>query len=159
MKKYTIEWSEVIKTGTGANGEWKMTKMNLKDEAGEMIEGVTTFDPVMTGGTLEGEIVVTDKGYKNFKKAPSPKAVAGASFKAKQIDETMQRKEKSIERFQDSKEFSIMVASSMSQAVNLAIAELGQFQTGTVDLEKLVLKWRDWVIAHWNVDKTDTPAF
>ncbi len=64
--KYTIEWSEVTKTGETDGRPWKMTKMNLKDENGDLHDGVTTFDSVMTGGELEGEIII--KGiYKNFK--------------------------------------------------------------------------------------------
>ena len=159
--KYTISWCEVKKTGETNGREWKITEMTLKDEAGNEHEKVSTFDAVMSGQTIDGDISINDKGYKNFKTAPSPKAVAGANFKAKQIEETMQRKETSIGKFQDNKEWSIMVTSSMNKAIELAIAEYGNGLAYTYGetLGENIKGWRNWIITNWEVDKTDTPAF
>ncbi len=100
--KYSIEWSEVIKRGETNGRAWKMTKMNLKDEAGQLHDEVTTFDDVMTGGTLEGTIEMKGK-YKNFKNLP--KAPSNSIYKRPDITENVkvaqERKEASIEKAQD----------------------------------------------------------
>lgn len=63
--KYTIKWCEITKNGNTNGREWQMTKMTLVDEAGKETDEVTTFDTVINGGTIEGEIV--QKGqYLNF---------------------------------------------------------------------------------------------
>ena len=155
MAKFTIAWCEVKKTGIGAKGPWTITKVTLKDEMGVTIDNVDTFDEVVNGTTVEGEITEGQYG-KNFKKI-TPKAVAGMAHKEKVINETMQRKEQSIGKFQDNKEFSIMVASSMSQAVALATAESKDI--GTQHLDERVIFWRNWIITNWNVEKTDTQPF
>lgn len=135
--KYKIEFCVQKKTGNTNGKDWAITEMSLLDEQGVLHENISTFDSVMMGGTLEGEIVTNDKGYKNFKTA---KAVAGANFKTAQIEKTMERKEQSIGKFQDNKELSIKISSTMRDAVLLAIAE------GKPDITT-IQKWREWL---WN---------
>ena len=83
---------------------------------------------------------------------------AGGAFKQAQIEKTMEKKNESIGKFQDNKEFSIMVASSMTNAVNLAIAE---FKDKTVldTLDQAVLKWRKFILDNWEVDPKDIKPF
>lgn len=150
MAKYTITWCETKKEGEKNGKPWKITSLTLKDEHGNTIDKVDTFDPVMNGETVEGEITESQYG-KNFKKM-TPKAVAGANFKTQQMEKVIERKEQSITKFQDSKEQSIKLASSMSGAINLAIAEQNPSPEN-------VIKWRKWILNSWDIDPTDLNAF
>lgn len=156
--KYTVEWCETIKEGEKEGRKWKMTKMSLKDEQGVVTTEVTTFDSVTLGGTVEGSIVQNGQ-YLNFKKAlEKPNFM---KHKEAQIEKNIERKEQSISRFQDDKEWSIMVSSTMRDAVSLAVAQnAGNFEGITrEELASSVLKWREWLLNNWNVDKTDLQAF
>lgn len=153
-KKFTIRWCEVTKKGETNGRKWQITKMTLADEQGVETEGVSTFESVMNGGTIEGKIVKDEsKGYLNFvKKLEAPAFIKGNSaYKEKVINESMARKESSIGRFQDNKEWSIKVSSTMRDAVQLAIAE----QDPTPDN---ILKWRKWLWNNWDVELEDTDA-
>jgi hypothetical protein len=70
----------------------------------------------------------------------------------------MERKEGSIAKFQDNKEFSIMVASSMSGAIALACAEYKD-KTVLDTLDQAVLKWRQFILDNWNIDPKDIKPF
>jgi len=107
---------------------------------------------------IRGKLEKNDKGYLNLiSETQAPKSNAGA-FKTAQIEKTMERKEQSISRFQDDKEWSIMVSSTMRDAVSLAIAEVKDIRTLNT-LEADILKWRQWLIENWSVNKTDKPPF
>lgn len=95
--KYEIVWSVVKKTGDKNGKPWQITSLTLKDEQGNVTENVDTFDTVINGTTLEGEITQGQYG-KNFVKA---KAVAGANFKSAQTKEFMDIKAKNIAQAQD----------------------------------------------------------
>ena len=70
----------------------------------------------------------------------------------------MARKEKSISGFQDNKEFSIMIASSMRGAIDLALAEWKD-ETVLDTLEQSIKKWRHWILDNWSVDPKDIQTF
>lgn len=149
--KYQITWSEVKKQGETNGKPWSISSMTLKDESGKITDKVDTFDTIVTGAFIEGEIETGKYGL-NFKKSATPKQVAGANFKTAQIEKTMERKEKSISGFQDNKERSIKVSSTLRDAVTLAVAE------GKPTPEN-ILKWRTWLLNNWDIDPTDTPPF
>lgn len=128
---------------------------DLIDATGQIYEKVGAFNNEFSGETWEGDLVKNDKGYW---KLVTPKAVAGANFKAKQIEETMVRKEQSISRFQDNKELSIKIASTMNKAVELAIAEIKDVRTLNT-LEADILKWRHWLWVHWDDAVNEYPPF
>lgn len=86
----------------------------------------------------------------------SPRASQG--FKQAVIEKTMEKKEASIQKFQDSKELSIMTASSMTNAVNLAIAEYKD-KTVLDTLDQAVLKWRRFIIENWELNPKDYSPF
>lgn len=133
----------------------KFTEAELVDSQGER------FKVSAWAGEFEGkeEIECTlEKNDKGYWKLLTPKKVAGANFKANQINETMQRKETSIKGFQDSKEWSIMTASSMNKAIDLAIAEIKDIKTLNT-LEQDILKWREWIINNWEIEPTAKKPF
>lgn len=130
MQKYTIEWSEVFKEGSKEGRPWKMTKMTLKDEKGGTHEDVTTFDTVVTGATIEGEIVMNGN-YKNFKAPQKPKNNFMANQKEKVINEAMDKKNQNIQAAQDRSAWmwaktnaSSLIASPAYMEKNLSIPEL-----------------------------------
>ena len=68
----------------------------------------------------------------------------------KTIGQAMERKEQSIARFQDTKELSIRVASSMRDAVLVAI-ENPKFAKMTDDQKKeYILQWRKWFFEQYD---------
>lgn len=150
--KYSIVWCEVKKTGEYNGKPWKITSMTLKDEAGIIIEGVDTFDTVLNGITMEGTI--EEKGqYKNFKSTPvAPKTVSGTTYRAKQINDVMEKKAEYISTAQGNKELGIKVSSTMNKAIDLAIAE------GSPTDER-ILYWRKWIWEHWDAEEKDFNPF
>ena len=154
--RYQIKWAEQIKTGEKNGKFWAMSKMTLTDPNGKDTENVTTFDSVMTGSFIEGEIVQNGQ-YLNFK---TTKQVNGSNFKTAQIEKTMERKEQSIGKFQDNKEWSIKLASSMGKAVDLAIASLKNEDNLTeTNYHEAILSYRKWILNNWDVEPTDLDAF
>lgn len=138
--------------------EWngkKFVEAELTDTNGETFKVSAWAGEFNDKDTWEGELVKNDKGYW---KLVSKKAVAGANFKQEQIKETMDIKAKSIGKFQDNKEWSIKVSSTMRDAVSLAIAEIKDIRTLNT-LEQDILKWREWLWKNWDVDPKDYPPF
>lgn len=164
IKNFTIKWCNVAKKGNTNGRDWTITSMTLIDEQGNETPDVSTFTSVMNGGTLEGRIVKNDKGYLNFvPKLEAPEFIkkGNSNFKTQQIEKSMERKETSINKFQDNKEWSIKVASSMNKAIDLTIAEmkgeLSKMDSG--DVAEMILKWRKWILNNWDVDYTDVQPF
>lgn len=132
----------------------KYIEATLKDESG------TEFKVSAWNGEYEGkdeiecELEKNDKGYWKFKKAKLEKP---NFIKAKeaQMEKAIERKESSIGKFQDNKEWSIKVASTMNKAVDLAIAEYGN-KTVLDNLDEGIKKWRKWLWNNWDVDFKDT---
>ena len=134
----------------------KFVEAELIDTNGELFKVSAWAGEFDDKTEWEGDLVKNDKGYW---KLVTKKAVAGANFKAQQVEKTMERKEKSIAHFQDEKEWSIMVSSTMRDAVSLAIAEYTINKQSLDSLDRCVLKWREWLIENWSVEKTDKPPF
>jgi hypothetical protein len=117
------------------------------------------FANINVGSVLRGKIEPNGQ-YENIVSETQAKRPTGAggAYKEKVIGEAMQRKETSIGKFQDSKEFSIKVASTMSGAVALACAEYKD-KTVLDTLDKAVLKWREFLWENWDKDVKDNPPF
>lgn len=153
-KKYEIISVEIKKEGKTNGRPWKITEMNLKDEQGVVTDKVSTFDNVMAGSVIEGKIVTNDKGYLSFQ---TKKAEAKANFKTAQTEKLMERKETSIGKFQDSKEWSIKLASSMGKAIDLALAEEKEMNDESRKLS--IKKWREWILNNWEVNPENIQPF
>lgn len=138
--------------------------LEVQDEAGgvfkvNIFNDFPEFANIKIGSVLRGQLV--EKGqYTNLLSETLAKGKFGASggYKQKVIEETMQRKENSIGKFQDNKEFSIMVASSMNGAIALACAEYKD-KTVLDTLDQAVLKWRKFILDNWNIDPKDIAPF
>ena len=114
------------------------------------------FANIKIGSVLNGTLA-QEGNFWNITFAEQEKRPYGASggFKTAQIEKVMDKKNDSIAKFQDSKEYSIKVASTMSGAVALAVAE---FKDKTVldTLDQAVLKWRRFLWNSWDVNLKDT---
>jgi hypothetical protein len=109
-------------------------------------ETINLFDMVVEGAKLNGEIYTNDKGYRNFKNAQS---VAGGAYKTAQVEKLMDKKSDSIATAQNNKENGIRVASTMSGAVTLAVAQFKSEPNDLRTLEELVEYYRRYLWLEW----------
>jgi hypothetical protein len=116
------------------------------------------FANIKEGSILVGKMTKEGDYWNISFEGDKPRGGQNYANKEASVTKAMDRKEKSIGRFQDDKEFSIMVSSTMRDAVSLAIAEIKDITTLNT-LERDILKWREWLIANWNVDEKDVPPF
>lgn len=130
-----------IKTSTGKD-MWKTT---LADPEGKE-ETINLFDMVVNGAVLNGEIYTNDKGYRNFKSAQS---VASGAFKAKQMEDTMNKKSEMIATAQNNKENGIKIASTLNKAVEIAIVEY-ENPNNLYSMSELIEKWRRYLWSEWS---------
>lgn len=105
---------------------------------------------------IETDLVQNDKGYWVLPKKPR-----GGAYNANKdavIAKVMEKKEKSIERFQDSKEASIKLSSAQRDAV-LMVTTFFQNIPNTADvlLKKEIIKWRNWFLL--SEDFNEIPPF
>ncbi len=151
--KYSIIWSEkknndwmVATLRNEAGIEYKDVSINRQNKKGEVFP---LFDSVMTGHTIEGEYWETPDKSKKY--LFPPKVATTRSFGGSgAINKAMEKKDASIARFQDNKEFSIKESASMRDAVQLAIAER-ELQPVPEDLEVLIKKWRKFILDNWSL--------
>ena len=147
------------KTTTGGK-PYKMCEVEYqgKTERVNIWSNAPDFSNLVEGSIMVGKM--TKEGqYWNISFEGQNSAPRGnTGFKTAQIEKMVERKETSIGKFQDSKEFSIKVASTMSGAVALACAE---FKDKTVldTLDQAVLKWRNFLWENWDKDVKDNPPF
>lgn len=155
MAKFSVEWSEVKKEGETNGRKWKMVSMNLKDEKGEMHDGVTTFDVITTGQTLEGEIEIKGN-YKNFKNHIQ-RPTAGIYNKTAAVEKAMERKEESITKFADRKEEAIAMAGAQRDAVLIVVALMKDKEWSQSVVRETITLWRNWFLS--DEFKKDIPPF
>lgn len=145
---YKIDWLERKTTSTGK----QKADTTLMAIDGTKVADVTiwsdfpNFAELMPGTQLEGDIVTKQNGqYVN--RTLYPIRQPGAPRGNANIAKSMERKEKSIEKFQDSKETSILISSSIRDAVQIALEEqktMGGF--GMDSFKERFEHWRGWLI-------------
>ena len=107
MATYKITWAEVKKTGNTNGRDWQIMNMTLEDADGTEIKDVSTFEKVMSGDTIEGEIVKKGQ-YLNFE----PKKVDNG--RKPNMDRLMDKKASQIGEFQHNKATQIAEAQDRS---------------------------------------------
>ena len=112
------------------------------------------FANITNGSVFLGKMAKEGEYWNLSHEALEKRSNGANQAKQKVIEETMQRKEQSIGKFQDNKEFQIRVASTMSGAVQLAIAEYRD-KTVLDTLDQAVLKWRKFLWNNWSVELKD----
>ncbi len=165
--KYTIEWMEQKPTKDGK----PKADARLKDEAGAIYEHVTIwgdfpgYAEIMSGHEIEGFIApAKDPKYApSLKPLDGPKRAGNANFKHVQDKEVLDIKRGDISHFQENKELSIKIASTMNKAVELAIAEFEYLSRISIstrpELDVLITKWREWLWLNWSMDESKVVPF
>lgn len=145
---------EVKITSTGK----PMKKLYLGGENGEVIEGVPSvnifsdfphYADIEKGSKIDGEIRKNDKGYDNlYSNEIKPR---GGVYRPPQvaIKEAMEKKEASISHFQDTKEQSIKLASTIRMAVDIATS-LTPEQWQSTTMQEEIRFWREWLWLEWD---------
>lgn len=124
-----------------------------KDIAGVSIwQGFPDFEKITFGSSVEGDIVVKPNGKYTTKTLYAPKS-SGPMRSAGAITKAMDRKEAGISKFQESKEESIKISSTMRDAVLLTTAQGIEGKTDA-EVQEKVSEWRKWLWLQW--DKTGT---
>lgn len=106
------------------------------------------YDAIVDGADVEGTLWTSPNG-KKYLFAPKPKST-GNSKNYGAITKAMERKEDSIEKFQDNKEMSIKVSSTFRDATMLTIASFEGKQPTEREMKEQWLKWRVWLYENWN---------
>lgn len=153
--KQKINWLE---KKVGKSGKeyvvMHLRELDVNGVEGKETQNVSTFELTYAPGMeIEGDIV-QNGNYLNWKpKLEAPAFIKGnANYRTQQMEKTMERKENSISKFQDSKEWSIKTASTMNKAIDLAVAE-GKPEPARI------LKWREWIWNNWEVAEDQYPPF
>lgn len=153
--QYTLEWMEKKTTQTGKS----YIKASLKDEQGKVTDNVSIWSDfpnyanLALGGSITGELKTNDKGYTNlYPPASTPNSGPSGGYKAKVINDAMEKKAGYISHAQENKEHGIKVSSTIRMAVDMAIAE------GKPTAEN-IKDWRKWFWMNWDVSETDFPPF
>jgi hypothetical protein len=160
--KFNIFWSERKTTSTGK----EQIKATLKDGE-KTIEGVTIwadfpkFTELMTGHDVEGDLVPSkDPKWGPTLYAPKDQQVGHPVRSPGAINKAMEKKAENIAVAQDNKANSIKVASTMSMAVNTALAFLqGETIKDAGVFKSQVEKWREYYWLKWDAEDKDFPAF
>lgn len=92
---------------------------DLMDMNGQVTEGVSTFDPIQEGKTVEGSITQNGK-YLNFKVQQAIRT----GGKTAQMERVMEKKQDAILYSQDRKNDAIAHAGAITNATHQTVAEL-----------------------------------
>lgn len=165
MAQYKIEWMEkkqisgkdIIEASLSGEGVTPAEKVTIwkTDTKGEEFPG---FDEIMPGHTVEGNL--WSKPGSNFKTLypVKEKKTGNGNFRAQLMEKAQDRKETSIAKAQDNKEWGIKTSSTMRMAVDLAIAEI-QREPNTGYLHERIKYWREWCWNNWDVAEDQFPPF
>jgi hypothetical protein len=154
-KLYAIDWMEIKPTSTGKT----KADTTLRDEQGNVINRVTiwgdfpNFVNIRPGEKVRGKI--EEKGqYKSLK--PEMTQGWGGTYKPKGtgIVAAMEKKEASIEKFQDKKQESIERSATFRDATLLATAYISKY-TGTVTTQNIEEAWTHFY--EWLTNKQSQP--
>lgn len=125
---------------------------DFEDANGQIIEKVSTFDPIVEGRSVEGQITQNGQ-YMNFKVTKQFQS----GGKTGQIEKVMEKKNESIANFQDAKEKSIQHAGAITNATNLTIAWINSRAVSHVALplteDQVKQKLRENIIFYQNLYK------
>lgn len=152
-----IKIVKIVSKTTKTQKPYKMCEVEVGGEIRKVNiwSNAPDFANLAEGSILVGKMAMEGQYWNISFNENKPSAGQSGGFKQAQIEKVMDKKNESISKFQDSKEYSIRVASTMSGAVALAVAE---FRDKTVldTLDTAVLKWRKFLWNNWEVDLKDT---
>lgn len=149
--KYKVDSIEVGASKTGKT----VANVQLVDAEGKLYSKKVSiwgdfpgFQSITFGATVDGDIVVNDKGYATLY-PPKPQHKFG-SFAPRGASTMMKEKQEGIKESQGRKEDSIKTSSSMRDAVQIALAELGTLKDHT-EYESRIQYWRKFLLDNWEL--------
>ena len=106
------------------------------------------FANINIGSVLNGSLV-KDGNFWNisFPETEKPRYGASGGFKTALIEKAMDTKRQDISKFQDNKELSIKMASTLRMATDVAIALTPDQREGT--MQETIRFWREWFWLEW----------
>jgi len=153
MSLFKVDWCETKQSSKGSDYK----RATLTDDQGKTTENVAIFTffkdyaNVAPGRTISG--VIEEKVYNGKPSYSLKDVITYKSFQKQptQIAKAMEKKEESISKFQDNKELSIKISSTIRMATDVAIAE------GNPS-EENIKKWREFFWRQFDVnDQTYEP--
>jgi hypothetical protein len=149
MEKLTIV--KVVLANTKNGDPFRIVDVRKQD--GTIVPKVSAFkfkfpnlESLVDGAEIEGAVVV-DGQYKNL--VASIEKKGNSNFKTAQIEKVMETKRQDISKFQDNKELSIKVASTLRMAVDVATS-LTSEQMQTTTMQEEITWWREWFWLEWD---------
>lgn len=144
--KYKLYKIERVRTTTGKD----KADIVLDNDVKATIWGdFPNFSTLEEGQDVEGDLIPA----KDSKYSPtlSPVRATTGGFKPSGgMNKMIKEKQEGIEKSQDRKEDSIKTSSSMRDAVQITLAELGNLKDHT-EYESRVLYWRKWLLDNWDL--------
>jgi hypothetical protein len=113
------------------------------------------FANLKEGSVIRGKLEQNGQ-YWNLVSETQGKARGGANtgYKTAQIEKVMDKKNESISHFQDNKELSIKIASTMRMAVDIATS-MTEAQWHGTSMEEEIKYWRAWCYSEWETPNKD----
>jgi hypothetical protein len=151
---------EVMSLGTTKQGK-PMKILEVKNDKGEMIKTyIFSWFPdyanIVTGSVIKGKLEQDGQFWKLITAIDEQKK-GNPNFRTQQMEKVMEKKEASIEKFQESKNDSIILASTFRDATLLTVAQLGKLTIpiGEKEIEEMWLRWRTWLANNWGDKLSD----
>ena len=143
-------------TATDETGkEFKDGSINRKDKNGREFPD---FDKITHEYVFEAEAWTSNTG-KNYFSPPKPQKTGN---KTAVMEKMMDKKANQIAHAQDSKEHSIMVSSTMRDAVLIVTTIIAGDPLITKDqgtIKKMIKDWRTWLATNWDLTTDDYEPF
>lgn len=146
-----------IESKTTSTGK-AMKKATIVDESGVETSDVAiwssfpNFANLAVDSMVVGELEIKQNGAYTNKSLKTPATGTTGAYRGGSgaITKAMEKKEASIEKFQDNKEEGIKISATMRDAVLCAIAEYNKDQHNLDTLEELIRKWRKILWFEWD---------
>lgn len=116
------------------------------------------FASIKEGSIIVGKLEQKGEYWNILFGGQSTRGGASGGFKTAQIEKVMEVKRQDISKFQDNKENSIKIASTIRMAVDIATSMTPEQWQGTTMQEEIRF-WRSWLINEWDVNPKDTEPF
>lgn len=111
-----------VQQKTGRSGK-NYIIADFQDMNGQIHQGVSTFDPVKDGVSLDGQITQNGE-YLNFKAQASIPTGGKAGVVAKQVEQAQERTSQNVAIAQENREKGVINSGSITNATHLVVAML-----------------------------------
>ncbi|MCK9370965.1 hypothetical protein M0R04_13725 [Candidatus Dojkabacteria bacterium] len=148
----SIKIVKIVSKTTKTQKPYKMCEVEVNGEIRKVNiwSNAPNFANLVEGSVIMGKMAM-DGQYWNisFEGQEKPQGEARGAYKQQVIEKTMEKKEASIGKFQDNKEHSIKIASTMRMGVDIATSLTPEQWHGTTMQEEIRF-WREWCWNEWD---------